>query len=389
LVRILGSFRASVGVSWRYGIANIARRGRESIVQVVAFGLGLMVLLLLAVVRTDLLKDWRASLPVDAPNHFLVNIRPDEEADVRALFARYGVTPPVLLPLVRGRLEQINGQPLDQHRMLFRNGPAADRELNLTYMKELPPDNKIVAGGWWKENDGGGPRVSIDNSVAANMHLKLGDKLQFDVADEKFVVTVSSIREIQWDSFRPNFFMTVSPGVLEEVTGTLVGSVHLEPGQRRALVELVRQFPEISVIDVDAILTQVRTVMDRASLAVQYVFVFTLFAGIAVLLAAIQSTRDERRYESAMLRTFGASRRVVLQGVAAEFASIGLLAGTLAAFGASVAGYFLATRVFNLAYSPNPKVWLLGLSLGALFVGVSGVLATRSVINTPPALTLR
>jgi putative ABC transport system permease protein len=155
------------------------------------------------------------------------------------------------------------------------------------------------------------------------------------------------------------------------------------------LGDFVRSFPEVTAIDLEAILTQVRGVMDKASLAVQYVFGFTLLAGITVLLAAIQATRDERRYESAMLRTLGASRRTVLQGVAAEFTTLGLLAGTLAALGASVAGYFLATRVFNLRYSPDPWVWVVGLIAGALLVGISGTLATRSVVNHPPVATLR
>lgn len=155
------------------------------------------------------------------------------------------------------------------------------------------------------------------------------------------------------------------------------------------LLDFVRQFPEVTVIDIEAILTQVRGVMDKASLAVQYVFGFTLLAGVTVLLAAIQATRDERRYESAMLRTLGASRRVVLQGVAAEFITLGILSGTLAAIGATGAGYFLATRVFNLDYTFDITVWAVGLIAGATLVGASGTLATRSVVNHPPVATLR
>jgi len=180
-----------------------------------------------------------------------------------------------------------------------------------------------------------------------------------------------------------------SPGVLDDVTGTLITSVHVEPGQRPALVDLVRQFPEVTIIDIDTLLSQVRDVMDKASLAVQYVFLFTLAAGLMVLLAAVQATRDERRYESAMLRTLGASRRVVFQGVAAEFTALGLLSGLLAAAGATVAGFFLAREVFNLRYSPDPWVWVIGIVGGALLVGIAGVLAARSVVTQPPAATLR
>jgi putative ABC transport system permease protein len=166
-------------------------------------------------------------------------------------------------------------------------------------------------------------------------------------------------------------------------------SVYLTPAERPALVDLVRQFPTVSVFDVDAILKQIREIMDRASLAVQYVFLFTLVAGVVVLLAAVQSTRDERRYESAMLRTLGASRLTVLKGVAAEFSALGFLAGTLAAFGASGIGWILARRLFSLEFAVDPWVWVLGLAGGTLLVGLSGTFATRRVVNTPPVVTLR
>ena len=165
---------------------------------------------------------------------------------------------------------------------------------------------------------------------------------------------------MRWDSFQPNFFVVFSPGVLDEITGTLITSVHVETAQRPALVELVRRFPEVTIIDIDALLSQVREVMDKAALAVQYVFLFTLLAGLTVLVASVQATRDERRFESAMLRTLGASRRVVFQGIAAEFMALGALAGLLAAAGATVAGYFLAREVFDLKYTPGLLIWLVG-----------------------------
>ena len=177
---------------------------------------------------------------------------------------------------------------------------------------------------------------------------------------------------MRWDTFKPNFFVVFSPGVLETATGTLITSVHVEPQQRPVLVDLVRQFPEVTIIDIEALLAQVRDVMTKASLAVQYVFLFTLAAGVMVLLAAVQATRDERRYESAMLRTLGATRRVVFQGVAAEFIVLGALAGLLAAAGATAVGYLLAKQVFDLQYSPDPWVWLIGIVGGAAMVGSAG-----------------
>jgi putative ABC transport system permease protein len=219
--------------------------------------------------------------------------------------------------------------------------------------------------------------------------LKLGDRLTFDVAGESLEVEITNFREVQWDTFQPNFFLVFPPGLLDQAVGTYMTSVYLTAEQRRSLVELVREFPSVSIFDIDALLKQVRDVMDKASLAVQYVFLFTLLSGITVLLAAIQATRDERRYESAMLRTLGATRRTVLQGVAAEFVALGLLSGVLGALGASVAGYFMATRLFDLEYSLDLWVWSVGLVFGVLVVGVSGTLATRSVVNHPPIATLR
>jgi putative ABC transport system permease protein len=390
LVRALAPLRRGVGVAWRYGLANIARRGRDSVVQIVAFGLGLMVLLLLALVRDDLLEDWRASLPANAPNYFMINIRPDEGDAVRAFFAQRGLPPTALVPLVRARLTAINDVPVGE--IAFESARArefVDREANLTWAATLQADNRLVEGSWWRAGDDGGARVSVEREYAARLGLRLGDTVTYDVAGEAVSATVTSLREVRWDSFQPNFFMVFSPGVLEEVTGTLITSVHVRPEQRPALVDLVRRFPEVTIIDLDALLTQVRDVMDKAALAVQYVFLFTLAAGLTVLLAAIQSTRDERRYESAMLRTLGASRRVVLAGLAAEFTVLGLLAGLLAAAGASVAGYFLAREVFNLKYAPDPMVWIAGIAGGALLVGIAGVLAARSVLTHPPLEALR
>ena len=189
---------------------------------------------------------------------------------------------------------------------------------------------------------------------------------------------------MQWDTFRPNFFMVFSPGTLDDITGTYITSVHIPREQRPMLLDFVRRFPEVTAIDIEAILTQVRGVMDKASLAVQYVFVFTLLAGITVLLAAIQATRDERRYESAMLRTLGASRRVVLQGVAAEFTTLGIALGHARGGRRDRRRLFPRDAIVQSRLHLRFAVWGIGLAAGAVLVGVSGTLATRSVVNHPP-----
>jgi putative ABC transport system permease protein len=390
LVRLTGRLRGGVGVAWRYGLANVSRRGGGSVVQIVAFGLGLMVLLLLAVVRSDLLADWRRSLPTDVPNNFLINIRPEERDSLEKFLQVRGLGTPQLYPMVRARMTAIDGVPVESIRLKGEGGRGfLEREQNLTWSAALLADNQLLAGRWWTREDYGKPLVSISSEYQETLGLKLGDKLTFDVAGETLQVEVASIRKIRWDSFRPNFFLVFPPGLLDGAAGTYMTSVYLTPAERPALIDLVREFPTVSVFDVDAILQQIREIMDRASLAVQYVFLFTLVAGIVVLLAAVQATRDERRYESAMLRTLGASRSTVLQGVAAEFSALGFLSGTLAAFGATAIGWILAHRLFSLQFSLDPWVWVVGLVCGTLLVGVSGTLATRRVVNTPPIVTLR
>jgi putative ABC transport system permease protein len=390
LVSATSRLRGAVGVAWRYGLANVARRGRDSIVQIIAFGLGIMLLLLLAVVRGDLLADWRNSLPKDAPNHFLINIPAERREELRSFLQGAGLPNPQLFPMVRARIVAINGRPIGSRKFAEQRGQAfAEREQNLTWAAELPQDNEITAGAWWPSAMSDRHRVSISAEYAQSLQLGIGDRLSFDLAGEALHVKVASIRKVRWDGFRPNFFLVFPPGLIDAAAGTYMTSLYLHAQQRQQLAELVHRFPSVSVIDVEAILGQIRVVMDRASLAVQFVFVFTLLAGIVVLLAAVQATREERRYESAVLRSLGASRKTVLQGVAAEFAALGFLSGGVGAIGASVAGWVIAQRLLSLSYTFSFGVWAIGLFCGTLFVGIAGTLAARRVVNTAPMDTLR
>jgi len=323
------------------------------------------------------------------PNNFLINISPEERQPLEDFFRLHGLGQPAMYPMVRARITAINSQPSGSLKFHDSGRGFLEREQNLTWSAALMEDNQLIAGSWWTPADTGKHLVSISTEYQEALHLQVGDKLSFDVAGEPLTVQVASIRKIRWDSFRPNFFLVFPPGLLDGAAGTYMTSVFLTPVQRPALADLVRQFPTVSVFDVDAILKQIREIIDRASLAVQYVFLFTLAAGVVVLLAAVQSTRDERRYESAMLRTLGASRGTVLQGVAAEFSALGFLSGTLAAFGATGVGWVLARRLFSLQYTLDPWVWVVGLLCGTILVGLSGTLATRRVVNTPPIHTLR
>jgi putative ABC transport system permease protein len=390
LVSTMGRFRSGVGVAWRYGLANVARRGRASAVQVVAFGLGLTVLLLLTLVRTDLLEGWRRTLDERAPNHFLINIQPHEVESVANIFDAAGVAPPKFSPLVRARMTLING---DSVKELTYPEPDAkwfvNREQNLSWASTMSDSNELLEGEWWPDDYAGPPMVSIEEEVSVETGIGVGDILRFEVAGQELDAEVGSIRKINWDSFQPNFFLVLSPGALDDFPASFIASMRIEPEERTALVDLVRAHPTISVIDLESILAQVRGIIEKASLAVQAVFFFTLAAGIAVLFAAVQSTIDERRFESAMLRALGARKRIVFAGVMAEFAALGAAAGFLASAGASILAAVVAVRLFDLPYTFNPMLWVAGLAAGIIVVCVSGFFAARSAINSAPVDVLR
>jgi putative ABC transport system permease protein len=390
LVAAVTRLRGAAGVAWRYGLANISRRGGESVIQIVGFGLGLMVLLLLTVVRNDLLTAWRRTIPADAPNYFLINIDPATWSAMQRFIREEIGSEPQWLPFIRGRLTAINGTPVQELEIRDMQGANfIRREQNITWTGTLPASNRIREGEWWGEDYRGAPQISLEEDIARGLGVGVGDTLTFNVGGEEFTAPVTSLRFIEWDSFAPNFFLMLSPGLASELPQTYIASFHVPPERRRLLNGLVRQFPGVTVFDLEAILAQVRMVVDRASLAVQYVFLFTLLAGVMVLLAAVQVTRDERRFESAILHALGADRRKILQGVAVEFTALGGLAGVLAAFGATVVGLVLAQQVFDLDYTVSPLLWPAGLILGGLLVGLTGTLATRKAVNAPPVTVLR
>jgi putative ABC transport system permease protein len=390
LVATMGHFRSGVGVAWRYGLANVARRGRDSAIQVVAFGLGLTVLLLLTIVRTDLLEGWRQTLDEDAPNHFMINIQPHELESVANIYRSAGVEPPEFVPMIRARMSTINDVSVKDREYPDPGGKwMANREANLSFASNLSASNEIVEGEWWPADYDGPPLVSIEEEAALETGLTIGDRMTFIVAGREVDATIGSVRKINWDSFQPNFFMVFSPGALDGLPTTYIASLRLEKEQQPVLVTLVRTHPSISIIDLDSILQQIRGIVQKASLAVQAVFVFTLAAGIAVLFAAVQSTIDERRFESAILRALGARKRTVFAGVMAEFAALGAAAGILASAGASILAAIVATRLFELPYEFNPLLWVTGVAAGIFVVCASGFVAARGAVNAAPVDVLR
>ncbi len=381
LVRLIGPLRSGAGVAWRYGLANIARRRADSVAQVMAFGFGLTVLMLLSGVRTGLLDTWYASLPTDAPNHFMINIQREEADGIRALFTERGQQAPELVPMVRGRLTAVDGEDVMSRRQRGEGGWLF-REANLTWAEELDTTNEVVAGEWWAPGTEGA-EISVEEGIMQGLGLELGDELTFEIGGTPLTAKLTSVRRVEWDSLSPNFMLVLNPAALADYPATFVASTYAP--NREVMLEVMRRFPSVTVIDLGSVLEQVRSIMDRAALAIQYVFLFTLLAGVVVLLAAVQATREERRFEVALLRTLGASRRRVLAALVVEFVSLGVLAGLLASLIAQGVAYLLATRVFELEFAFDPVVVGAGLVAGGVLVGLSGVLATYSVVRQPPA----
>jgi putative ABC transport system permease protein len=388
LVHAVAVLRGRAHGVWFYGLANVTRRRQSSLLQIIAFSLGLMALLLLTLVRSDLLATWQQSLPADAPNRFVINMQPDQIEPAGHFFAERGLTAPDIYPMVRGRLVSINDRPVSARDYVDdRSQRLVEREFNLSWADRARPDNRIVGGRFWR-----GEAVaqwSVEEGIAQRLGVRLGDTLVFEVAGKRIPAVVSNLRKVDWDSMRVNFFVVGTPDLLRNEPATYITSFYLPQGKEQVLDELVRRFPNLTVIDVAAIMRDVRAIMERVAQAVEFVFLFTLLAGLVVLYAAVVATRDERVYEAAVMRTLGARRRQLQAAQWIEFAVVGALAGLLAATGAVAVAWGLSKQVLNLPFTLNPLVWLVGVGAGGIGVALAGVLATRRVLREPPINALR
>ncbi|MGH8032463.1 MAG: ABC transporter permease [Luteimonas sp.] len=391
--------RSRLKGSLRYGLANVSRRPATSIAQVTALGLGLMALLLLSFVRTDLIDRWQVSLSVDTPNRFIVNVQQDQAQPVRDFIAAEGIAVPTMVPMIRARLLERNGKAVRGED--FADRPDADagdnrqasrraeREFNLSVADTLRDDNKVVAGRFWGAATPATPELSVDEGFAESLGWTVGDRITFDIAGQRFTGTISSLRSIDWESFKPNFFVLASPGSMDGFMASYITAVSVTPAQARFTSDLVQRFPNLSVIDIDAILAQARSIGDQVSTVVQAVFWFSFAAGVLVLLAAISASQDERLLEGGVMRVLGGSRRQLRLAQASEFAAIGLLSGLVAAIAASVLSGVVAATVFDLPWRPNVGLAAIGGGIGMLAALAAGLFATRQVLDTPPSVTLR
>ena len=376
-------------LSWRYGLASLRRRARTNTVQIIALSLGLTAILLLSFTRGDLLDTWRSKTPPDAPNRFIVGIQPEQREPLEKLFADNRIAAPTSYPMVRGRYVELNGGPVDVDAFKDRERRLVEREFNLSFMSALPAHNRVTGGRWFGEGDLAAGGLSVEDGIAKSLGWKLGDRLTWEVAGQRFTAPITSVRKLDWDSMQVNFFVITTPKLLDGFPASYVTSFHLPEAQAGFVSRLSQRFPNMTVIDTSAILRQVNGMMDQVIRAVQFVFLFALGAGVLVLYAALLATQDERVHEAAVMRALGASRAQVLAAQRAEFLALGLVAGALAAVGATAIGFAIAHQVFQFAYTVNHWVWLAGPALGLACVSVNVWAGARAALSRPPIAALR
>jgi putative ABC transport system permease protein len=407
------------GSAWMLAMSAVRRRRRQSVLQVLVFSLTIMSLLTLGLLRTDLIADWQAQLPENTPNHFMMNIRSDQVAGMESYLSGNDIQPNPFYPMMSAGLLQVNGEPAplpwdnddegegssssvtersaeqtpDTSEATEndtgdgeRRGRVENRQV--TYTSQLPPDNELVAGSWWGAETRPG-EVSVEQDYANRLGLELGDELVFRLGQTEVIVTVTNFRTVRWDNMQPNFFFIFSPGTLDAIGATYLSTLLLEGEQKVLLNDLLRTYPTIVVLEVDALIEQIQTIIAQVSSAVELIAVLVLLAGALVLLSCVNATLDERFRENAILRTLGAGRKLIMTSLLIEFAFIGLLAGLIATVGAEVSVYYLQVEVFQQEFSPHYWVWIVGPLAGTLIIATLGVNATRRVVSTSPLAVLR
>lgn len=387
---IIRLVRAVAGRRFRLSVAGLQRRAGSSVVQLSAFALGIMALLLISIVRVDVLQAWEQDLPADAPNVFAVNIQPSQVDSLQQRLIDEGIDVTGMYPLIRARLVATNGESLLENSTADAHARRhGRREYNLTWSDELPAANTLVEGRWWTSTDAAEPLISIESEWAEHMGLKIGDQMTFKSAGQEVTGTILNTREVDWESFQVNFFVVGNEAMLGSLPATYVTSFHNEDDFGAATNRWVREFPGMVTLDIGAIVARVKSLMDRAALAVEYVFMFTLAAGVVVLLAAVQSSQAERIRESALLRALGASHHQIRAAVVTEFAILGGISGFLAAFFATIIAWSLSRFVLELPFHFNYWLWIIGIVSGVIGISIAGYLATRRVLHAPPLVALR
>ncbi len=377
-------------LTWRLAHRNLQRHRHATLSQLLAFGITLGAMALILLVRSDLLDTWQSQLPAEAPNHFLINIQPHEQQPLADYLQQQAIGHSGIYPMVRGRLEAINGAAATKRLPPDSPGRRAlTRELNLTWASELAADNRIESGRWWHASDAGKPLISLEQSLARDLNVGLGDRLRFSFGTATLEAEVISLRSLDWGSLRPNFYVIFPPGGLEGLPASFITSFYLPQERQQQLTGLMQQFPTLTLLEVERLLGNIRLIVAQVSLAVEYVLLFVLAAGLTLLGTALASSLDQRLQEGALLRTLGANSATLRSLLVQEYLLLGAIAGLLAALLDEAVLFGLYRIVLDLPYRPNPILWLATITTGAGLVGLSGYIATRRVLAQSPLRVLR
>jgi len=394
LVNLSRAVGTKSGAAWHLAMANLQRRAAANSIQLVSFTIAIKLLLMIVVIKSALLSEWQAQLPEKAPNLFLVNIANEHASEVEDFIQSNDLASSDLYAVIRGRLAAINDDKLTK-KASKEDVDAQDngrqgigRELNLTWRELIPNENTITEGQWWQP-ESTSAQVSVEESLANRLQIKLGDQLTFQLGSDTITVPVTSIRSVNWQSLQPNFYMIFSPSVLSEFPASFIASVYAPKDKKQALNKFLLNYPTISLIDIDSMIEQLRKVIDQVSKAVEFILVLVVFAGCLVLVAQVQASMEEREREIAILRTIGAKGSLLRNSVLFEFVALGAIAGLMASMAMELSVFLLQHYIFDMQTSFHFEFWLLGICLGAAFVGVVGLLSCWRLLNLPSVTLIR
>ena len=434
LLRSSGSVGMKAGSAWKLAMTAARRRRKQNVLQVMVFSVTIMSLLTLTLLRTDLIDDWQGQLPENTPNHFMLNISQSQIEGIESFFAQNGVDSNAFYPLISARVISVNGEipdpeiEDDEERSSLTEGaqseeaegslydqarseldaatengeaPEAEAEAEeegqvrgrlgrrqVTWADDVPRDNLITDGQWWGEDAEAG-YVSIEDEYAGWLGIEIGDRVEFEINQQTIYAEVSSFRSVRWDNMQPNFFIIFSPGTIDHLGATFISTALMEQDQKILLNDLVRLFPTMVVIEIDALIEQIQNIISQVTSAIELISVLVLVCGALVLLACVNATLDERFHENAILRTLGAGKKLILTSLLIEFASIGALAGIIATIGAEASLYYLQERVFEQKFELHYWVWVAGPLVGMVLIAGLGMNSTRQVVSTSPLNVLR
>ena len=397
LMKLTRNIGTKAGASWHLALANLQRRAQANSVQLVSFTIAIKLLLMIIVIRSALLSEWQAQLPEQTPNLFLVNIAPNQVDNVERFIEQQNITASDTYAVIRGRLTAINSDKIAK-KVSKEETDGSDngrkgvgRELNLTWREHLPTENSVIQGKWWKNDltDTNKPQVSIEQTLAKRLNINLGDNLTFQLGSEVITVPVTSIRGVNWQSMQPNFYMIFNPQVLADYPASYISSLYVPVDSKVQLQKFLNTYPTISVIDVDAMILQLRKVIEQVSKAVEFILVLVVFAGCLVLVAQVQASMEEREREIAILRTIGAKGALLRNSILLEFVALGAIAGLMASVAMELTVYLLQSHLFKMQTSLHFEYWLLGIVAGASFVGIVGLLSCWRLLTMSSVTLIR